>query len=81
VHESEETAKNVIALNADVLQDMANALVRTETLSGAALDVYIAAVKPWREPLIKNLDAHDSRVQFVRDGEDNGGLTWDDEVR
>jgi cell division protease FtsH len=81
VHEAEETAKRLLALNADVLQDLANSLVRSETLSGPALDVYMDGVKLWREPLIKHLDAHETTVRHVRDGEDDGGLIWDDEVR
>jgi cell division protease FtsH len=55
VHEAEDTAKQVLAMNAQVLQDLANSLVRAETLSGPSLDVYMEAVAVWPEPLIKEL--------------------------
>ena len=62
VREAEDTAKRVLDLNADVLEDLANALVEQETLSGAALDVYIEAVKPWRRPLVEGLGGEPPRV-------------------
>jgi cell division protease FtsH len=76
IHEAEDTAKRVIAQNAQVLQDLANALVRSETLSGPSLEVYIAAVSAWREPLIKDLDAHEGTVHFMPEG-DYGSGHWD----
>jgi cell division protease FtsH len=79
VHESEETAKQVLALNAGVLQDLANSLVHAETLSGPSLEVYMEAVARWREPLIKDLDAHEARVHFMADtGDSDGEITWHD---
>jgi len=79
VHEAEDTAKRVLALNAGVLQDLANSLVRAETLSGPSLDVYIEADAVWREPLIKDLDAHEARVHFVAEaGDADGEITWHD---
>ena len=54
VHDAEDTAKRVLMLNTAVLEDLANSLLRAETLSGPSLDVYMEAVKPWPEPLIKN---------------------------
>jgi cell division protease FtsH len=78
VYEAEETAKQVLALNRDVLQDLANSLVRAETLSGPSLDVYLEAVKLWPEPLLKEA-AHEPPVQFqpeaVEAGDDVG---WDE---
>ncbi len=58
VYEAEETAKRVLALNQAVLEDLANSLVRAETLSGPSLEVYLEAVAPWREPLLKDIDGH-----------------------
>jgi cell division protease FtsH len=54
VTEAEETAQQILAMNSDVLDDLANALVANETLTGAALDVYLEAVKQWPKPLVKN---------------------------
>jgi cell division protease FtsH len=63
VYEAEEIAKQVLALNAAVLEDLANSLVRAETLSGPALDVYLEAVTPWPEPLLKDLDGHTAPIR------------------
>ena len=68
VREAEDTAKRILDLNADVLEDLANALVEQETLSGAALDVYIEAVRPWHPRLVEGLGGEPPRV--VLRGED-----------
>jgi len=58
VHDAEDTAKQILAMNAQVLQDLANSLMRAETLSGPSLDVYMEAVAVWPEPLIRELVDH-----------------------
>jgi cell division protease FtsH len=58
VHEAEETAKRILGLNAAVLEDLANSLLRAETLSGPSLDVYMEGVAGWPEPLLKEADGH-----------------------
>ena len=79
VHDAEETAKRVLMLNVAVLEDLANSLVRAETLSGPSLDVYMEAVKPWPEPLIKD-DGHASPISARADTFDDGDdQTWDDD--
>jgi cell division protease FtsH len=62
VREAEETAKRIIEMNTSVLEDLANALVETETLSGPALDVYIEAVALWPTPLVKGVNGHPPKV-------------------
>jgi cell division protease FtsH len=85
VHESEETAKRVLALNVSVLDNLANALLRSETLSGPALDVYMAAVKPWPEPLLRDMNGHRPPIHMNADPEPEPATasddepTWDDE--
>ena len=79
VHDAEETARLVIAQNAHVLGDLANSLVRAETLSGPSLDVYLEAVTLWEEPLIKDLDAHETTVQFQPESGERLGDGWDDD--
>jgi hypothetical protein len=46
-------AKQILSINTDVLEDLANSLLRAETLSGPSLDVYMEAVARWPDPLIK----------------------------
>jgi cell division protease FtsH len=58
VHDAEETARRILADNAAVLEDLANSLLRAETLSGPSLDVYMEGVTLWREPLLKDVDGH-----------------------
>jgi len=53
VREAEEVAKEVIKANAGQLEELANTLLETETLSGAALEVFLENVKPWPEQLVK----------------------------
>ncbi len=70
VHEAEDTAKRVLILNATVLEDLANSLVRSETLSGPSLDVYLEAVRQWPEPLIKEFNGHVPPIVFHADAAD-----------
>jgi cell division protease FtsH len=85
VHDAEEIAKQVLALNVMVLEDLANSLVRAETLSGPSLDVYMEAVRPWPEPLIKDVDGHDSPIHQADDVADDDlddeadDQSWDDD--
>jgi cell division protease FtsH len=77
VHEAEEVAKRVLELNAAVLGDLANSLLREETLSGPSLDVYMEAVRFWPEPLIKEAADHEPPVRLADGG---GRARWDDEL-
>jgi cell division protease FtsH len=77
VHEAEDTAKQVLALNRDVLEDLANSLVRAETLSGPSLDVYLEAVRPWPEPLLKEA-AHERPIHFQVDSAEDDDVRWHD---
>ena len=91
VHDAEDVAKQVLALNAQVLQDLANSLLRTETLSGPSLDVYMEAVIRWPEPLVKELVGHVPPIVMQHDGGHDPGaeprrgkpnddqLLWDSE--
>ncbi|HZV73371.1 MAG TPA: ATP-dependent zinc metalloprotease FtsH [Conexibacter sp.] len=82
VHEAEDTAKQVLELNVAVLQDLANSLLREETLSGPSLDVYMEAVELWPEPLIKDAAGHEPPVHLAQDkaADSGGGPRWDDEL-
>jgi cell division protease FtsH len=71
VHDAEETAKHVIGLNVAVLEDLANSLLRAETLSGPSLDVYMEAVTLWRRPLIKDVNGHEPPVRMHQDVADS----------
>ena len=73
VHEAEETAKQILALNREVLDDLANSLVRAETLSGPSLDVYMEAVKIWSEPLIKESAGHMPPIHLRSEPADSHG--------
>jgi len=64
VVEAEQTAKDILDLNAQVLDELANALVTHETLSGPALEVYLEAVKQWRRPLVPGLNGHPPKVEL-----------------
>jgi cell division protease FtsH len=84
VHEAEEIAKQVLALNVAVLEDLANSLLRAETLSGPSLDVYMEAVKLWREPLLKDVNGHRPPIRLRQEAADahpdaRGELRWHDE--
>jgi cell division protease FtsH len=54
VREAEDTARSVIELNAALLEDMANTLLESETLSGVALEVFLENVKPWPKALVEH---------------------------
>jgi cell division protease FtsH len=75
VHEAEETARRVLVRNGAVLDDLANSLVRAETLSGPALAVYIEAVECWPEPLITNANGHEPPIRFRQEALDD---SWDE---
>ena len=64
VHEAEETAVQVLRLNAKVLEELANALLESETLSGPALDVYLEAVVPWPRPLLDSVNGRRPPVRM-----------------
>ncbi len=80
VHEAEEVAKQVLELNRGVLGDLANSLLREETLSGAALDVYLEAVRLWPEPIVKEAADHEPPVQLAQTADGGGRSDWDDEL-
>jgi cell division protease FtsH len=67
VQDAEEIARRVLVLNVAVLEDLANSLMRTETLSGPSLDVYMEAVKLWPEPLVKDVDGHEPPIHLRQD--------------
>ncbi len=84
VHEAEDIAKQALALNVDVLEDLANSLHRAETLSGPSLDVYMEAVKIWPEPLLKEVARHRPPVHLRTDatstnGGQSGVLDWQED--
>jgi cell division protease FtsH len=64
VHEAEATAVEVLELNAAVLEDLANSLLESETLSGPALDVYLEAVVRWPRPLLDAANGHHRPVRM-----------------
>jgi cell division protease FtsH len=70
VGEAEQTAKQVVALNATLLESLANTLLRSETLSGPALEVFLAAVEPWPEPLGPGRNG-EARVKLLVGGEND----------
>jgi cell division protease FtsH len=80
VHEAEDIAKQVLAINTDVLQDLANSLVRSETLSGPSLDVYLEAVRLWPESVLKETAGFQPPIQFQAeaDAEDDDS-SWEDQ--
>jgi cell division protease FtsH len=75
VRDADATARRVIQANADILQQLANALLQAETLSGPALDVILAGVAEWPEPLVveKNKSLAIT-LQSVEVGEDTREL-------
>ena len=56
VHEAEDTAKRIVEMNRQVLEELANALVDAETLAGPALDAFLEGVLPWPHPLVQGLN-------------------------
>ena len=84
VHEAEDIAKQILAANAGVLDDLANSLVRAETLSGPSLDVYMEAVTLWSEPLLKDAAGYQSPIRLRQEAADvrpdaDGEAGWVDE--
>jgi cell division protease FtsH len=84
VHDAEEIARQALALNVDVLEDLANSLLKAETLSGPSLDVYMEAVKLWPEPLLKEVAGHQPPIHLHRDAaaahpDASGEFEWQDE--
>jgi cell division protease FtsH len=61
-HQAEDTAKQIIEMNRQVLDELANALVDAETLAGPALEVFLAAVLPWPHPLVHGLNGNAPKV-------------------
>jgi cell division protease FtsH len=57
-HDAEDTAKQIIEMNRAILEELANTLLDTETLSGPALDTFLEAVLPWQQPLVKGVNGH-----------------------
>jgi cell division protease FtsH len=53
VTEAEDVAQAILATNAEILDDLANALVKSETLNGPALEAYLEGVKRWAKPLVR----------------------------
>jgi cell division protease FtsH len=79
VHEAEEIAKRVLAQNVSVLEDLANSLVRAETLSGPSLDVYMEAVVHWSRPLIKQTTNGEPPILMRQEaGDGYADEAWDD---
>ncbi len=76
VRDAEETARRIIDANAEVLDGLANALVTQETLSGPSLEVYLAAVEPWGEDLVRIRGRLTTKVQL----RSNGSRPEDDTV-
>jgi cell division protease FtsH len=64
VREAEDTAQQVLGINREILEELANALIEAETLAGPALDVYLEAVKAWRRPLVKGLNGNAAPVRL-----------------
>jgi cell division protease FtsH len=79
VHEAEYTAKQVLSLNIQVLQDLSHSLVRSESLSGPSLDVYMEAVQLWPEPLLKELAGFQQPIHFQADAVEGDDEPWDDQ--
>ncbi len=64
VHEAEDTAKQIIGMNRQVLEELANSLVDAETLAGPALEVFLEAIAPWPHPLVPGLNGSGPTVQL-----------------
>jgi cell division protease FtsH len=63
-HEAEDTAKQIIQMNRQVLDELANALVEAETLAGPALEVFLEAVVAWPHPLVQGLNGNAPNVRL-----------------
>ena len=62
VHEAEDTAKQILEMNSQVLDELANALIEAETLAGPALEVFLEAVVPWPQPLVTGVNGNAPKV-------------------
>jgi cell division protease FtsH len=58
VVEAEHTAKRIVEMNRQVLEELANALVEAETLAGPALDVFLEGVQAWPRPLVPGVNGN-----------------------
>jgi cell division protease FtsH len=65
-HEAEDTAKQIIEMNRQVLEELANALVDAETLAGPALEVFLEAIQAWPHPLVDGLNGN-ARTVILRE--------------
>jgi cell division protease FtsH len=54
VREAEDTAKRAIGMNAAVLEELANALMEAETITGPRLELLLAKTVDWPEPLVED---------------------------
>src|SRR5262245_23851437 len=54
VREAEDTAKRAVAMNSDVLEELANTLLEAETLTGPRLELLLAKTVEWPEPLVED---------------------------
>jgi len=77
-HEAEDTAKQIIEMNTQVLEELANSLVDAETLAGPALEVFLEAILPWPHPLVHGLNGDQPTVvlreHIVADAETSPNL-------
>ncbi|HEV7944048.1 MAG TPA: ATP-dependent zinc metalloprotease FtsH [Solirubrobacteraceae bacterium] len=58
VREAEDTATQILKMNSQVLDDLANALIEAETLAGPDLETFLEDVRPWPAPLVKGVNGH-----------------------
>jgi cell division protease FtsH len=79
VREAEGTASKVVEANAELLEDLANTLLRSETLSGPALEVFLEAVKEWPKPLVAVPNGRKTEVR-LRVGPDGESAEETDET-
>jgi cell division protease FtsH len=77
VRDAEDTARQVLELNASLLEELANTLLRSETLSGPALNVFLDNVTPWPERLVDSTTNGNAPVK-LRIGGDvaDDGYGW-----
>ncbi len=54
VTDAEAIAKRILISNSQVLEQLANALLTSETLTGAALDAYLEGVQRWPHSLLED---------------------------
>jgi cell division protease FtsH len=58
VREAEDTAKRAVAMNAGLLEELANELLEAETLTGQTLDGLLEKTEPWPEPLVEDTNGN-----------------------